>query len=368
MRYYTGDESGLVKWVAFPPKIKKRRSKEVTEPLMVFSHSYGKVDKSEAVQKLIWIQYQDQKQLLVARKSGRIDIMCPETGAVNKQFNQPKMEGAFIGVFMHNNHICACTSSGELSYTSLEDSTLTTIHKLSDQLEIMRQHPTQTNLFAVGGKQRDLAVYDINALLEKKKGLIFQAKNVKNDFLDLEQPIWIHDLQFMNEEATLIAVATHYHQFRLYNTKKGRRPILNVEIGKHPLKTLTVGKDYNHVIYSDTMSTVGTIHIHTGQKSAQYKGFTGAVTDLVIAPTPTFNQETTNSHLISVSLDRFIRVHETTTVYRELIDKAYLKQRLLCILVDEEYEYPVPDENKEDDDVWDSLEVAKDIKRKRTSN
>lgn len=104
----------------------------------------------------------------------------------------------------------------------------------------MRSHPTQTHIFAIGGKERDLAIYDIKAIAKSKKeledinaagpnkntslhkkkssrnvGLIFQAKNVKNDFLDLQQPIWIHDLQFMNKEATKVAVATHYHQVRI---------------------------------------------------------------------------------------------------------------------------------------------------------
>lgn len=30
--------------------------------------------------------------------------------------------------------------------------------------------------------------------------------------LDLRVPVWIQDLQFLNEEGTRIATATHYHQ------------------------------------------------------------------------------------------------------------------------------------------------------------
>lgn len=111
--------------------------------------------------------------------------------------------------------------------------------ELGPNIEIMRGHPTQTHIFAIGGKERDLCIYDIKAIAKSKKereeidaagpnkntsahkkkttrtaGLIFQAKNVKNDFLDLQQPVWIHDLQFVNKEATKVAVATHYHQVR----------------------------------------------------------------------------------------------------------------------------------------------------------
>jgi ribosome biogenesis protein NSA1 len=115
-------------------------------------------------------------------------------------------------------------------------------------LEIMRVHPTQTHIFAIGGKERDLCVYDIKAIATKNKkdeeqeaidaagpnkntsihkkksnknvGLLFQAKNVQNDFLDLQQPIWIHDIQFMNQEATKIAIATHYHEVQFEAKKK----------------------------------------------------------------------------------------------------------------------------------------------------
>lgn len=112
---------------------------------------------------------------------------------------------------------------------------------LGSNLEIMRCHPTLTNIFAIGGKERDLCIYDIDAIVKAKQqeaiddinaagpnentsihkkksnrnvGLIFQAKNVKNDFLDLQQPVWIHDLQFVDKSATKVAVATHYHQVK----------------------------------------------------------------------------------------------------------------------------------------------------------
>jgi len=64
-------------------------------------------------------------------------------------------------------------------------------------------------------------------------------------------------------------------------------------------------------------------------------------------------------------------VHETATVYRRIEDKAYLKQRLTCVLVDEEFEYPVPkvkteeeQEEEEEEALWESMELAKDRKRK----
>ncbi|KAI8357911.1 hypothetical protein EDC96DRAFT_514843 [Choanephora cucurbitarum] len=314
--------------------------------------------------------------------------MSPESGLIlkelkNQQVGTDEKQGRFVGLFVHNNHVCACTSTGDLSYTPLEANETKTIAQLAPNLDIMRPHPTQTNIFAIGGKDVDLSIYDLDKMQEetsetqqntsphKKKttktmGCVFQAKNVKNDFLDLQQPVWIHDLQFINKEATQIALVTHYHQFRVYDTKKARRPILNVEIGKHPLKVLSLGPDEHHVLFSDTISTVGMLDVRTGKKAAQFKGFSGAVTDLVTA------SSSSQTYVVSTSLDRFLRVHETSTVYRHLVDKAYLKQRLTCVLVDESFEYPVPkvktqeeQEDEDEDAMWQSMELAKDRKRKR---
>ncbi|KAG0747608.1 hypothetical protein G6F16_008389 [Rhizopus arrhizus] len=256
----------------------------------------------------------------------------------------------------------------------------------------MRGHPSLTHIFAIGGKDKDLSIYNLDELIQEKEqvesvnagpqkntsphkknatknsALIFQAKNVKNDFLDLQQPVWIQDLQFMNKEATKVAVSTHYHQFRLYDTKAARRPTMNIEIGKHPIKVLSVGKDFNQVLFADTMGTVGTIDIQTGKRSTQYKGFTGACTALAVTPQATFDEKIDKEQfVISTSLDRFLRVHETSTVYRQLVDKSYLKQRLTCVLVDEDFEYPLPSkpaDEENEDDLWESMEVVKERKRK----
>ncbi|KAI8879767.1 hypothetical protein K501DRAFT_218469 [Backusella circina FSU 941] len=423
MKYFTGDESGLVKWIAFPPQIKEKprkkkqktegeegeeeKKKETLQPLM---GSFGKVNKDRAVQLLEWANLKDQQLLLVARKDGSVEFLDPETGDIvktfqNKHVGSEKDQGKFVGIFVTNTYLCLCTSTGDLSYTMLrckDGSETKTVLNLGPDLEIMRGHPTLQNMFAIGGKGRDLCIYDIKKIVkngdatvetidsagptkntsphkkqsERNTGLVFQAKNVKNDFLDLQQPVWIHDLQFMNKEATQVAVATHYHQFRLYDTKKARRPVISTEIGKNPIKSLAVGKDFNHVLFADTMSTAGMIDIRTGKQAALFKGLTGAVTSLITAPTPKFDDDDDSSDkerfVASVSLDRFLRVHEISTIYRNVVDKAYLKQRLTCVLVDEGYEYPVPkvkteeeELEEEEDAMWEAMEVANDKKRKR---
>lgn len=45
-------------------------------------------------------------------------------------------------------------------------------------------------MFAVGGKENDIALYDI-----EQKDAIFRGRNVPNDFLNLRVPIWVADMQ-----------------------------------------------------------------------------------------------------------------------------------------------------------------------------
>lgn len=92
-----------------------------------------------------------------------------------------------------------------ISYTSLSDYSTDKQNAVSyleapldKTLEVMRVHPVRTQLFATGGKDSDLKIYDINAInapsladqqvkngtkYEKSKaqnkGLLFQAKNVR---------------------------------------------------------------------------------------------------------------------------------------------------------------------------------------------
>lgn len=93
MKYFTGDESGLVKckfrlvtWknerkltvsytgIAFPPKVQEKRHKRVKKTeeegddkkekeqgLQPLTGTYGKVDKEQAVQKLLWATLDNEK-------------------------------------------------------------------------------------------------------------------------------------------------------------------------------------------------------------------------------------------------------------------------------------------------------------------
>ncbi|KAI9321711.1 WD40-repeat-containing domain protein, partial [Dichotomocladium elegans] len=283
--------------------------------------------------------------------------------------------------------LVTCSSTGHVSYTSLSDyntantNVTTTIFSVpGSDLSIMRVHPIHSNIFATGGKANDLKVFDANMIMQHKDsaptessntkkskkdkaipGLLFQAKNVRPDMLDLEVPIWIRDLQFVNDKGTKIATATHYHQIRLYDTEgQQRRPVRDVDVGgKVPLTCLRVGKDPNQLVYTDTMNTMRFLDLTTGRPLAQFKGLTGAATDVAL----TSGKNPEDTMLVSVSVDRFLRVHETKTTERKCEHSIYLKQRLTCVLIDEDRAEEDEEEEEEDEEeqaMWEAMETVDD--------
>lgn len=100
MRYFTGDESGLIKCkvqahvfnqnnkdlqfilgISFPPKLKERRQKRAKKDdekkeagLQPLTGVFGKVDKTQSIQKLSWATLDDKK--LVSFLSADMNIHC----------------------------------------------------------------------------------------------------------------------------------------------------------------------------------------------------------------------------------------------------------------------------------------------------
>lgn len=151
----------------------------------------------------------------MARKNGKVEYMCPETGAIVREYVDENVgvdKGKFIGLFANDTYLITGTSTGHISYTRLEDynssvnNTTTCITNAPGaDLYIMRVHPSHPHLFATGGKENDLKLFDANVIMQEDqdkeedeeegeddkkkktryqkakaqaKGLVFMAKNV----------------------------------------------------------------------------------------------------------------------------------------------------------------------------------------------
>ncbi|KAF9547556.1 WD repeat-containing protein 74, partial [Mortierella hygrophila] len=286
-RFYTGDEQGLVKVVTITEPVvvkpkRVRRNQPTPEALpkpVPTVETWGVPDREKAIQLLCWDS--EKKHLAVARKNGLVQLLDPKDGTITTEFKhtlgkEGQVDTVFVGLFASSESVITCTNTGRLVVQSIADHSKTTVLEVGKDICRMRVHPREHHIVATGGKEQELTIWDLKALIKvpvaeektpepttkkgkknskkaapaptpapvkeepevryKSKdilanGQIFKAKNVKNDYLDLRVPVWNTDLQFLNQyDTSRIAVGTRHHQIRVYDVKSGaRRPAVDAE-------------------------------------------------------------------------------------------------------------------------------------------
>ncbi|KAJ1342916.1 hypothetical protein BSLG_002573 [Batrachochytrium salamandrivorans] len=413
MRIVTGDEVGLLKvttirkeaLVPMPNKklksnIKDRKSssisaspgnengdptaegeKEPVKPLVV-TRVFGAVDRNQSIQ-LLAQSTLDADVVVVARSSGLVECVSISTGAILRRHQcfiptpalgkdqmqdqpRPRLTIAkvkprsehFIGLHEHNGVIIACTDTGSIFYLHPDghkDEELPSVvaHLGMDRLCKMRVHPKFPHIFATGGEERELCVWDI-------KSLSNPTAAVRNDFLDMRVPVWVTEIQWIGTNSpTCLAIGTGYHQVRKYDTSQQRRPILDVTIGEHPIKTLATDPNGLDIIFADTTGQMMAIDGQTGKLTGKFLGIAGAVTQVVRC--------LDDDVVVSIGIDRKMRLFEGSGK-RRITKEVYLKQRLSALLVDELWQ-DEDDAPKEGEEVNLSTESApRSNRRSRSGN
>ncbi|RIA86705.1 WD40-repeat-containing domain protein [Glomus cerebriforme] len=346
MKIFTGDEAGLIKSITISEKSKDN----ISSPIVKI---WGKIDRSKSIQLMY---YTANKKLVVARKNGQINIHDPNEGKMCQEFFETQVVGGHKSSARF--HVGDVYRQGYRT-SSATGTTLTLVPDLCR----LRVHSKEHHIFACGGRERELSVWDINAYKEgtcfmktqkekeSKAGLVWMSKNVSHDYLDLRVPVWITDLQFLNDQETTKLI-------RIYDTKVKRRPVSDFNIGDNPVVSLIVGRNSNEIFFTDTIGNVFSVDMRTGKILGQFKGFAGSVTSLAVA--------TESSLLATVAMDRFLRIHEIGAS-RKLINKVYLKQRLTYMVVDEsegDNKQELEKYDSEEEKIWENMEEVKPKKRK----
>jgi len=81
----------------------------------------------------------------------------------------------------------------------------------------MKVHPKQSNIFATGGEERELCIWDLDKMEKDNENTykiepIFTAKNVKHDFLNLRVPVWVTCIQWLDDnDTTKLIIGTGHH-------------------------------------------------------------------------------------------------------------------------------------------------------------
>ncbi|KAJ3158276.1 WD repeat-containing protein 74 [Geranomyces michiganensis] len=440
MRFVTGDEVGLVKVTtavkrlqeSAPPRPSKKRrgdakpAEGATPAVQSTTQVFGAVNRNAAVQLMCWASAAPGKphsQVVVARANGTVQYMSVEDGSVVREhqiivprlnevglplLNKYKKTEHFVGLADVNGTLIACTDLGILHVIPpppLTDSAESQLQESripggvftfnQDLLFRARTHPQHPHLLATGGDERELAIWDLleqppvqppadgSATTLRPLTATWTARNVKNDFLNIRVPVWITDIRFLDSTKHRLIVGTGHHQIRVYDTLVARRPIIDIKIGSHPVRALSVPtplEDQSTDNISSGVTTTAIVSDTTGQlfdlvldvaaKTAKvagkYAGLSGAITDIALP------QNT--STVVTAGLDRFVKVFELGGD-RTLLNKTYLKGRLTSVLVDDPETAAVEgvrggveveeagasahsDDSgeEEDDQVWDEIE------------
>ncbi|KAK9481050.1 hypothetical protein V1514DRAFT_324083 [Lipomyces japonicus] len=314
-------------------------------------------------------------------------------------------EDAFIGLQFVHGLLFTCTSAGVLRVIDLHDhkrgaeiyttnlvetsssssgsnihhhhnnnnnnnSSNSNILQQTRSISAFRVHPQRPNIVAFGGKDFELEINELKNVVANNderddarwkiipndskiipRQKLWKAKNVKNDELDLRVPVWVSDVWFLDVDDNAAAdslndhfrlvISTRFGHVRVYETSSSRKPILNVEVGEHPLVALTVTDSDREVVFGDTHGTTARFSLITGRKLGHYVGAGGSVLSLdtfIESSNKTNNNDDDddgenhdNKFIATGGLDRFLRVYRMQS--RELVGKVYVGTKVSAVKI-----------------------------------
>lgn len=285
-----------------------------------------------------------EDEILLGRVEPVVKVYEPTLNAITGSHSFE--HGPVVGLAKFNGKIIAGLGNGKIQIGHKKMTFLET----GDAMSRLRQCATERKLIASGGKERqnNLKVWNLES-----NQCVFRTKNIPNDFLQLEVPIWDNDFAFI--DANCLSTCSRYGYVRVYDMRKQRRPIFNYTNDKEQISysCLTVHGD---VVFCGT--TTGVMHAFDLRKMKHvlhtYKGFAGSISDIGIDESGKF--------VYSASLDRFVRVHHSESTILQY--QCYVKSKATRILlrqytpvkVKEESNKPTKkstsnvDSNKDEDD------------------
>ncbi|CAZ86468.1 unnamed protein product [Tuber melanosporum] len=248
---------------------------------------------------------------------------------------------------------------------------------------------------AIGGEKRDLEVFEPTTEGDWKS--VWKAKNVKQDKLGLEVPVYIRRILFLGtgggeaegdtaaahprrrrtttvqtcSRKYRLATGTQHSHLRIYDAAFSRRPIFTTTLTKSPILSLhlhpstksptstplttpntppessTTLSPHNW-IYTDSNGHFALYNSTTRREAGIYQGSTGAVN-----ATATFSKDI----VTGVGFDRYLRVYEGSG--REIVVKAYVRSKGTAVVVldggDEAVEVE-KSRKEEEEEVWGEMD------------
>lgn len=373
MRVIVGDETGLLKSI----ELEKNEQRVISSRKVLQARARG-------VQRMCW--YEDENEdancrenVVIGRANGIVESYYASHGKdksaereANWSFETGAAAGKCAGLDMLQRYgsVVRCSDAGDVVVKNSLSKGNPATFNVGGDIERMRVEPSQQTAIAVGGKERDLAIWSL-----EKQEVLFRAKNVSHDKLDMRVPVWVKDFRFLsqgNSNGHRVVVGTGYHHVRLYDTNTKRRPVQQVEFGEYPINALCVSPDETRVFIADTTGNLDILDLRTLKHMGRCTGPVGAIRDIACHPTLPY--------VAAVGLDRMVHVFDINT--RKYQHTVYAKQRLNTVLFcndgvkdipvsamdepakkkrkgdDDEEEVDFNDDEEEEEEMYEGLEIS----------
>ncbi|XP_065199689.1 WD repeat-containing protein 74 [Planococcus citri] len=264
-----------------------------------------------------------ENEILVGMKNG---IKTFNVDSEEFTINCSIPDGNIGGFFKNDETLFLALKSGSIKSLKypFDEENLIEEFNVGKDVEKMKRSITKSNIVAVGGKDNDLKLYDLNT-----RQTTFIAKNIKPDELQIQAPVWVSDMTFFPDSDKIINCSRHGY-VRLYDPLlPQRRPVINVQQPEEVFTCISRTPNDQQVLVGSGYGNLMLVDLRNKNAFAgKYKGFTGAVKSIACPS----NQ----SLVMTASLDRHFRIHDFTT--RQLLVKEYMQSRLTTLLPKESFE------------------------------
>lgn len=200
---------------------------------------------------------ENKSEILIGRGKTTVQVHSVRTG--HTQYTIDFEESPIVGLARFENRIVAGFGNGHIRCLAItedgdidESQPKLLLDKVGDDMAHLRQCSSDRNIVAVGGKgrQNNLKVFDMSA--EGKQ--VFSSKNLPNDYLQLEVPVWDSDVGFFDTPHTLATCSRHGY-VRVYDTRKQRRPV-QCYATEDQMSFTTLAANGNYIYTGTTMGAM----------------------------------------------------------------------------------------------------------------
>ncbi|XP_044017509.1 WD repeat-containing protein 74 [Aphidius gifuensis] len=292
------------------------------------------ISKDHEITSMSWGD-DEEKEILIgcgSKQHRSIKIYDTDCAAFTNSFVCNTGAGKINGISRYENNLLTSVVSGHVTlWKSKEENEI--LIEAGSNIERMRHSIDNKNLIATGGKENTLKIYN----LENKK-IVFEEKNVKNDWLEMRVPQWTSDIGFF-PQTSMLATCSRYGYIRLYDPSAQRRPVINLEIKDQALTTLAIAPQERQIIVGSGKGIMNLIDLRKpGKVLNTYKDFVGGITAI----------HCTKNEVVSVGLDRYLRIHDLVT--KKLQQKTFLTSKLKCLLVRRNFNFNEIKAEEDDND------------------